>query len=384
MKTKEIRKNAEFTIIGNAFSKASQRLMQLMFVVIATITTSMCVIVNAQVMEIISTVPDKVFIGRQGTGTPYSFLGFGQGGTSTTSNYGMWHIGLNDNDNVFGIGSAPGSPISGTTLLLNDRQLSITPAGTVGIGFWSPSSSYKLHVNGVAYFNGNVYSWGTLLTSDRRHKRNIRPVSNLDNLFKINSVQYNASGEGLREQLAIFKRSKDKGSEGFDVTVSDYENKIAEREADTTVYFGFIAQELREIYPNLVSEDSDGFLSVNYVGLIPVLVDAIKELNTKIEKLEGKNRDVTSSLDASVLYQNNPNPFTEITEIKYYVPDNVMSAAIIIYDMVGSQIMKIDNLGRGYTSITVHGSQLKAGMYLYSLLVDGKEIDTKRMILTDK
>ena len=58
------------------------------------------------------------------------------------------------------------------------------------------------------------------------------------------------------------------------------------------------------------------------------------------------------------------------------------STFICIYDMVGSQLMKLD-VNAGYSSIFVNGSQLKAGMYLYSLIVDGKEIDTKRMILTD-
>ena len=39
-------------------------------------------------------------------------------------------------------------------------------------------------------------------------------------------------------------------------------------------------------------------------------------------------------------------------------------------------------LGSG--SITIRGNELRPGMYLYSLNVDGKEVDTKRMILTDK
>jgi hypothetical protein len=48
--------------------------------------------------------------------------------------------------------------------------------------------------------------------------------------------------------------------------------------------------------------------------------------------------------------------------------------AFVPNDMTGSQIMRIDIMGRGYSSITLQGSQLKAGMYMYSLIVDGRMI----------
>ena len=40
---------------------------------------------------------------------------------------------------------------------------------------------------------------------------------------------------------------------------------------------GLSAQEVQLVYPELVKEDSRGYLSVNYIGLVPVLVEAIKE-----------------------------------------------------------------------------------------------------------
>ena len=41
----------------------------------------------------------------------------------------------------------------------------------------------------------------------------------------------------------------------------------------------------------------------------------------------------------------------------------------------------VHNTGESF--INISGYELSAGMYLYSLVVDGKEIDTKRMILTN-
>jgi len=49
--------------------------------------------------------------------------------------------------------------------------------------------------------------------------------------------------------------------------------------------------------------------------------------------------------------------------------------------MQGKQLQRHD-LSTTDDSLTIDGTQLGAGMYLYSLIVDGKEIDTKRMILS--
>ncbi len=88
-------------------------------------------------------------------------------------------------------------------------------------------------------------------------------------------------------------------------------------------------------------------------------------------------------LNEAVLYQNTPNPFSKQTEIKYSIPSNVNSAYIYIFDMQGKLIdnMKINSFGEGF--INIDGYQYDPGMYLYSLIIDGVEVDTKRMILTN-
>jgi len=82
-----------------------------------------------------------------------------------------------------------------------------------------------------------------------------------------------------------------------------------------------------------------------------------------------------------VLTQNAPNPFTHQTVIKYFLPNDAKDAYICIFDMHGKMVEKI-SAAPGQNSVTIQGSTLKAGMYLYSLIIDGQEVDTKRMILT--
>ena len=81
------------------------------------------------------------------------------------------------------------------------------------------------------------------------------------------------------------------------------------------------------------------------------------------------------------LEQNHPNPFDQHTTIRYTLPEKTGEASLMVYNMNGEQLMRFDNLEHGENSIEIEGSKLGAGMYFYSLVADGKEVDTKRMIL---
>ncbi|MCC6584586.1 MAG: T9SS type A sorting domain-containing protein [Chitinophagales bacterium] len=82
------------------------------------------------------------------------------------------------------------------------------------------------------------------------------------------------------------------------------------------------------------------------------------------------------------LYQNVPNPFTIGTDIKFFIPETVKQAALVIYDLNGREIRKIDINERNESVIKIQGKELAAGMYIYTLIADNKEVDSKRMILT--
>ena len=103
----------------------------------------------------------------------------------------------------------------------------------------------------------------------------------------------------------------------------------------------------------------------------------------RIEKLEGnaskeKSATVNDSSIPATLDQNIPNPFSANTTINMHLT----KAVLYIYTMQGKQIQKLNINELGNTSATIDGYSLKAGMYLYTLIADGKEVDTKKMILT--
>jgi hypothetical protein len=234
--------------------------------------------------------------------------------------------------------------------------------GYVGICKGPNAPQYALDV----YDTLRVYS--TLYSSDERFKEDINntkpndvnPLYNLEaKKYKLKKPEYESVG-----------RDSDKK------------------------HFGFIAQEFQEHYPELVYEDSSGYLSINYTEIIPLLVEALKEQNSRINYLENKIKDSQLKKASSdefnematsdaMLKQNRPNPFSENTEIEFYLPSTVQKAMLNIYDLQGKQVKSMNIAEREYGSAVIYGSELQPGMYHYSLIADGEVIGVEKMILTD-
>jgi len=161
---------------------------------------------------------------------------------------------------------------------------------------------------------------------------------------------------------------------------------------------GLIAQEVEKVLPDVVKTvDSTGEKLLAYTSIIPYLIESIKEQQEQIEVLKSKlveSSSNTSTLKSSQiseessseqasLSQNKPNPFSVNTTIDMIIPESVASAMLYIYDLQGKQIKAMIVAGRGATSETIYGSELQAGLYIYSLVTDGKLIGSKQMILTE-
>ncbi|MGB1040236.1 MAG: T9SS type A sorting domain-containing protein [Flavobacteriales bacterium] len=82
------------------------------------------------------------------------------------------------------------------------------------------------------------------------------------------------------------------------------------------------------------------------------------------------------------LFQNYPNPSNGLTRIKYELA-NSAEVSFEIIDVTGKKVMSIieGNRNSGINTIDVNTSELKAGIYFYSIVIDGNAI-TKKMIVT--
>ena len=267
----------------------------------------------------------------------------------------------------------------------------------------------------AGYFNGNarvtgVLTAGSVVTSsDYRLKENIRSLSPTDGclskLMDMNVVEFNNIQREYETSSLVDDMDESELMEVDSLTTiarlntEDENSKVCWYEEDSPIiknkHYGLIAQELKEIYPDLVVESQDGFLAINYLEIIPLLIRSVQELKCELDASKNSNapvqRETTRTSDAeataidaivTTLYQNTPNPFTESTLIRCDVADDVVMADLYIYNMNGEQIAEYAVTERGETSITIDGGSLNAGMYLYALIADGQVIDTKRMILT--
>ena len=135
---------------------------------------------------------------------------------------------------------------------------------TVGINTAFPDASYELEVNGDTNMAGDLYIQDVNLLSDQRLKENIKDLEpQLENIKKLQPRKY------------------------------DW------KERDNSNDVGFIAQEVKEVIPKLVTEgkNKDKTLSVNYIKMVPLLVKGMQEQQELIEKLSARVDELEKKLN---------------------------------------------------------------------------------------
>jgi len=243
----------------------------------------------------------------------------------------------------------------------------------------------------AGYFDGPTYVDSYLLTNALYQPADIRLSKDLRSL----SVESEMTLSELCKLDVFSYRLKSKEGKGWYRTSNDKEISQPSQHLHESerLHYGLSAQNMLQVYPDLVHEGQDGYLAVNYTELVPVLVRAIQELKEELDAVKGvdekteRNTRTATAVSASavaggnVLYQNTPNPFKEQTTIRFTLADDARDASVCIFDMTGKMLRKLP-VSPGETSVTIGGWELGEGMFLYTLIVNGREIDTKRMIIT--
>ena len=157
----------------------------------------------------------------------------------------------------------------------NSSKFIVRSNGKVGIGVTYPS--YTFDMVGDANICGTLF-----LSSDERLKDNIQTINNsVPNLLKLSGIKYNfkTTSEDLYFEEKDARYEKDTILIRKNIYEDDFYNRMR---------FGFSAQKVREYFPELVSEDSLGLLSVDYIGFIPMIVEALKSQEQRIMTCEVK------------------------------------------------------------------------------------------------
>ena len=271
------------------------------------------------------------------------------------------------------------------------------------------------------------------LISDKRYKKNIQeePTFNhLNFILKLNPVSYQYNTVKLvKERQAILEKiAKTKDHQGETSSKEEkklYEDKAAAikaaQEKDKIRYTGFLAQEVEKAanetsyqeFSGIVKpDDNGGKYALRYAEFVVPLVGAVQEQqqlidahqeqltarDQRIEKLEAdvaelkellqksiasktENSQQTSILESAKLGQNIPNPFTSLTKIPYYIPQNSKQAVVQVYTITGQLVKTINVRSFGEGTLELQTNGLSNGQYTYSLEIDGRLIETKKMNL---
>ena len=256
---------------------------------------------------------------------------------------------------------------------------------TPSLVFGNYSGSYAGFFLGKARVTDGLYA--TLLT----------PAAGTSPSGQSGTMVLSSRGESVSDKLSQvqavqFLRENTKATEAESEEEWD-EGGIEAESHLSPVQYGLDANQLKAVYPELVYEDNNGNVSINYVEMVPLLVQCINELKNEIAELKGTSprnakaqptaiEETVSDVDMVRMDQNKPNPFSESTVIALNIPSNAQTANIYIYDMSGKQVQSLPVSERGETNITVYAADLSAGMYIYTLVVDGKVAVTRRMIVS--
>lgn len=279
-----------------------------------------------------------------------------------------------------------------TTTVSGTERMRINSAGQIRMNTAGNAGAVTHELNlitGDAVKPGGG-SWAA--PSDLRIKQNVRPYT-----------------DGLKEVLAInpvfFQYKENSGyTSGKD-------------------YVGIIAQEMQKVAPYTVEEVTvrqeedaprldmpSSILTYNGTAVTYMLVNAIKEQQSLIEEKDKQIDELSSRLDrieemlaanngavapnsnttsvtlegstGALLKQNAPNPFSENTTIEYSLPRGFNTATINISNAQGALMRKVAlPQVEGAGMLNIKAKELAPGEYVYTLVVDGKVIDTKKMVL---
>ena len=111
------------------------------------------------------------------------------------------------------------------------------------------------------------------------------------------------------------------------------------------------------------------------------LKNQIAQINDALNLVPAKNT-VLLQEKVPFLEQNTPNPFANITVIRYFIPEGFNNVLINIYSQEKILLKSHSVSSHGKGEITIQAGMFSAGSYLYELVIDSKVIESKKMILT--
>ena len=341
---------------------------------------------------------------------------------STASNFSapVTGIGITSPDAKLSIANKGGNS-SSTILNIRDNSFNkvftVKNNGNVGIGTSSPSE--KLVVDGQIFptsdasfdLGSSGTRWKTVFASngvstmsDKRLKTHIDSIKyGLSEIMKLRPVSYRVKKhETKKRHLGLIAQELEK------VIKEPVTTGEGEKQLKGIIYSNLIPvlingmqeqqkqvqkqqQEIQELQANLDQEKAKNKALEEKVNQLSERVNRLAEQVNGVsqsfnkadeESLNQKTATLSNEdADQAMLLQNRPNPYSNETVIPYYLPDNAQNANMLITNTQGQMLKRIPLEGTGKGELTLQTADLNQGQYQYTLIIDGRQIQTRKMIV---
>ena len=247
----------------------------------------------------------------------------------------------------------------------------------------------------AGYFDGNVKVTGSLQGNvvnsaevNAKSTQTLRPINSaLDGIASANPFMYI-----VRTQVPGIGTGVVPDSATLTGTVAPTSDPVV---SFGKSYYALDVNAVKQSFPALIIKDAQGNEYVNYTQLVPILVQAIKELKTELDdlketvassgtrKVNAATNIATNTLDEGwgSISQNTPNPFTGQSTVRVSVPDDASDAYIDILTLNGASVKRIP-VSNGLSEVSLSSFEFAPGTYLYTLVVNGKVSETRRMVVS--
>lgn len=246
----------------------------------------------------------------------------------------------------------------------------------------------------AGYFDGNVKVTGSLQGNvvnsaevNAKSTQTLRPINSaLDGIASANPFMYI-----VRTQVPGIGTGVVPDSATLTGTVAPTSDPVV---SFGKSYYALDVNAVKQSFPAPIIKDAQGNEYVNYTQLVLILVQAIKELKTELDdlkeavassgtrKVNAATNIATNTLDEGwgSISQNTPNPFTGQSTVRVSVPDDASDAYVDILTLNGASLKRIP-VSNGLSEVSLSSFEFAPGTYLYTLVVNGKVSETRRMIV---
>lgn len=297
-----------------------------------------------------------------------SYRSFGVMGLAGNATSG-WNYG------VFGRlkGENNGAAIFGT---VSDTGNGVNTGGRYA-GYFSGATKVAGNLTVTGYINGVILG----PSSTSANSANAKTGTNLPG--KENDILEKV---GCLSMVPYYMPKTVRAAEAYVSDTADVVKPLTgiEKQRAEKVHYGLSAEQLKAVFPDLVYENEDGTDAINYMELVPILVQTINELNDRISALEGKSTFAERRSGGMVTSETNTIDVDEATAIiDLNIDEASKNVDVTVYDLNGILVKKININARdhGRVYINLQDEGLVSGCYICTMTVDGRAISTKRIAI---